>query len=523
MRALAGVGLKVGDPIADLVASLRGRGVMLWSQNGQLCYRGPLGALDSAELECLRSGRDRILALLNSAGVGADACTSTEACAPARRVPMALSQEWHWAVFQRAGRRTGRTTACAMRLHGQLNVEALRESIRAVVHRHDALRTQLTMAGGMLALEITDTTSCDLRYDDLTRLAQRAREVEVRRLIAQRIHSPIDVSAESLFEPSLFGLGVEDYVLVLATDHMISDAFSLSVLSRDIFTAYAQILSGRWDHFAVLQAPFAEYALCQHQSRRSWTQEHGAYWNGRLAGWRQMRFPEERQAVSSAHQGWAVVPVRIGPELRTELREWCRIRHTTIAMCVFAAYVGLVLRWLNTAEVLVQYQTNGRADPRLHNTVGYFASLLALRVHLNEQDRFSDLVHRVTEEYCNAHERGEGSYLATQSSRGEFALNSIFNWVPNEPPDAGEAMSIATGRIEASPIDLEEAGLGSVECELDPEVILHDMRLEIRGGIYFPLRRFSTETMERFGRNLLLCVVQLIRQPEVKVVDILLV
>jgi len=61
-------------------------------------------------------------------------------------------------------------------------------------------------------------------------------------------------------------------------------------------------------------------------------------------------------------------------------------------MVVSTAYVALVLRWCNASAGIFQYVTDGRNRPEFEETIGYFASMLYLRVILQESGTFSDLL-----------------------------------------------------------------------------------------------------------------------------------
>lgn len=56
--------------------------------------------------------------------------------------------------------------------------------------------------------------------------------------------------------------------------------------------------------------------------------------------------------------------------------------------------------------------------------------------------------------------------------------------------------------------------LKSLERETEPFVLFYDSERGIDGGVYFPLRRFSVSTMERFARNLERFITQLLHNPD---------
>lgn len=511
------------DKVADVLASVRKKGVKLWAEDGQLHYKAPKGALLQEEVERLRLLRNQVVALLERINVEDSAEPKLEPRSPLNRAPLAFSQLAHWHLYGLSERRAMRQVASATRVRGRLSLDALRKSIADVVHRHEALRTRIIVLDGVPIQDISESGDCEIIVDDVTTLSESFREVEVKRLIEQLILEPIDVAAGPLFGVRLVKLRDDEYVLIMAMEHMIADGLSLNVLARDLLVAYMQALKRCAFPLPKIPVQFADYAVWQRNTQRSWLAKHGAYWNKRLIGYQRLRFPEDQSLQVATLLGRGTIPLQIGKDLKAQLREWSRLRQTTLVMTVFTAYVALVLRWCNASESVIPYQFDGRVNPTVENTIGYFASVLYLRIELREDDSFIDLVHRVTVEYCQAYEHADFSYMAAQVPRPEFTRNTVFNWVPQGSNLDLSALDGSADAITCSQIRFTRPMLKTLELDVEPMILLFDTDDEVVGGIYFSLNRFSLSRMERFGRNFLMFIEALLRQPERRVRDILLV
>jgi non-ribosomal peptide synthetase component F len=214
------------------------------------------------------------------------------------------------------------------------------------------------------------------------------------------------------------------------------------------------------------------------------------------------------------------VPVRIGKVLKTDLREWARVQHTTLAMSVFTAYVALVLRWCDVQDAVFRYQTDGRIVPGVENAIGFFASVLHLRIELGDDENFVDLLRLITQEHCSAYEHFDACYVESLLPVSEFTRNGRFNWLPQ----GSKSYSAAQGAAEFSysPIRFTHPMLKKYDLDYEPGIVLHDIDEEVVGGAYFALNRFSNQTMERFGHNFMLFVNELLRRPLTPVRDIVL-
>lgn len=509
--------------IADVLGYVRKKGVRLWSENGELHYRAPKGALTQEEIERIRVSRGQIVALLEKAAAAETTEPKLEPLLRLDRAPLAFSQLAHWHLYRLSERRAIRQIASATRLRGRLNVDALQKSVAEIVRRHDALRTRIVVLDGVPTQEISKSGDCALRVDDLTGLSEILREAEILRLIEQHIMEPIDVAVGPLFGARLLRLRDDEHVLIMAMEHMISDMFSMNILLRDLFTAYMQAVKGRAFSLPAIPVQFPDYAIWQMNAQKLWIEKHGAHWNERLAACTLLRFPEDQSLQAATRLGWGTIPLQIGRSLKAELREWCRVRRTTLVMSVFTAYVGLVLRWCDASESVIRYQSDGRASPKVENTIGYFASALYLRIGLLEDDSFADLTNRITEEYCRAYEHADSSYMVAQVPPPEFTRNPLFNWIPQESKVEFSDLDGSEDAIARSPIRFPHPMVRSVETSIEPSILLVDTDGGIVGDVLFPLSRFSIDTMERFALNFQVFIRALLRQPTGRVKDITLV
>jgi Condensation domain/TubC N-terminal docking domain len=487
---------------AEVLESVLKKGVRLWSENGQLRYESPKGALTGEELERLRRSRAQIVALLEVAAVSRTGAPALEHGPSAVRVPLAFSQLWHWQAFELATRRSFRTLAHTIRLQGPLDIDLLQKSVDEIIHRHEALRTRIVMSGGAPTQEVAESGHAALGLDDLTTLPDGMRQ-----------------DALNLLGVRLFRIGQADHLLIFAMDHLISDAFSMNVLVRDVFGVYAELARGGEVSRSEASVQFGKYSLWQHRARPAFVHRHGAFWSDTLSGLDGCVFPTDRGLPAEGRSGWDMVSLHLDRTVRSELCEWSRLRRTTLVMTVLTAYAALVLRWCNVHEAVVQYHTNGRGRAGADGAIGYFASLLGLRVSLDAEN-FEDLLTRITESYCEACDRGDISYMASQVTRQRFARTTIFNWVPSGPtctlpePDETDGLRIACSAYYSSGV------LRQFNWDNDPEIVLFDTGSEIDGRVYFPRNRFSRVSMEGFRRNLLLFLSVLLRDPHERVKDI---
>lgn len=501
--------------VQEALADARSKGVIFWLGDGRLHYSAPKGVLSPEEISTLSGYRAEIIATLQRTAL--DAAAQEARLVPRRdmhRAPMTFSQLWYWDAFQLGKRPSLRGTSHASRLAGRLEVDALQRSFQAIINRHESLRTRIVTVDGVPEQRVDPQGRSELAIESLESVCDGEREILAKEAIEREVTESIDIAADSLFSGRLLRLREDEHVLILAMDHMISDAFSIEILLRDFFTAYSQAVAGEPFSFPIIDVQYADYATWQRKEQDTWSERDGSYWKERLLNCNRWRFPVDIAARDAGCCGVVTIPIYIGKELTYELRELCRRQATTVAMAVLTAYAALLLRWCNSSETLIQYQTNGRASSKVQNTMGYFASLLCLHVRLAVNDDFTRLLSQVTGECSEAYEHGDNSYMATQVLRPEFARNSIFNWIPHEPRIAASKLDNSEQPITAQPIQFLNPALRTLEWDSDPEILLFDGGASIAGHLYFPRNRFSVPLMERFARNILNFLQVMVKEPE---------
>jgi hypothetical protein len=499
---------------AQALSLARAKGVRFWLDNGQLRYSGPRDALSPDELSRLRSLREGIVALLERADqpVLVEADTALPPGPP--RAPLTYSQLAHWNLHQLGNHSSRRETTAVFLLRGSLRIELLRQSIVEVIRRHDTLRTRIVMT----ALGPLQEMRSPCEYESMFEVARADLPpgpdflARLGHLIEVFVMEPVEVSRDPLFATRLLRIRADQHVLILATEHMISDATSLTILTRDLFLAYTDLVNGRPVTWPQEAGSFAAYASRQSNIVPARIRRQGD-WTAHLLARGRLRFPTS-STPDETRSGWTHITVRIPPATKAALQSWSRSHRTTLVMGVLTAYVAALLRWCNAPRGVIQYQWDGRISPRDDNVVGYFASMLYLFMDLEDGDSLLDLLHRAIQRYCDAYECADFGYIEAKMARPEVCRNTTFNWIP---PVHELAIDTPDGELTCCPMDFTAFLTKSFARENEPMTVVHETNDEIAAHIYFPLERFSHAAMDRFGANFLSFVMALLERPETPV------
>ncbi|MGH8771532.1 MAG: amino acid adenylation domain-containing protein, partial [Burkholderiales bacterium] len=197
--------------------------------------------------------------------------------------PLSFAQQRLWFLDQFEPTSAAYNMPVALRLTGALNVSALRASLSEIVRRHEALRTTFATADDDPAQVIHQPHEIDLPVIDLSHLTIDMRQAEARRLASVEAKRPFSLFSGPLFRARLIKLDDHQHLLALAVHHIVSDGWSMSILSRELSALYRAYIDGKPSPLAELSIQYADYAIWQ----RGWFEERElqqqlAYWKKQL-------------------------------------------------------------------------------------------------------------------------------------------------------------------------------------------------------------------------------------------------
>jgi len=417
-------------------------------------------------------------------------------------------------------RPTLRSVAFATRVSGRLDPALLQVSITELERRHEALRTRIVTVDAVPEQHVEPSGSCALDLVDLTTLSKSRQAAQLEQLIHEVVLKPVNVALDPLFATRLIRLRTDEHVFIAATEHIISDGYSLNVLLRDLFAIYSH--GGHAHALPPVVIQLADYATWQRQAHRAWLKQHEAYWSARLRDCSRLQSPRHRATVDARELSWARLSFSIEAPMKSALLAWSKDRRTTLVLAVLTAFVGLILRWYDTTDAVIPYQTDGRFSPLVQHSIGYFAVALKLRVSLHHEDTFLSLLGRVTEEYCAASERSDCGYLDTQIPAPPYTHNPGFNWVPHTL-GARSPLADTNCALTFSPVPFSVPGDAldaSYDWDHEPVIVLQDGEHAIDGAVVFSPRRVSVETMCKFQCTFLEFLAELLERPARRIRDI---
>jgi amino acid adenylation domain-containing protein len=286
-----------------------------------------------------------------------------------------------------------------LRLKGELNVDALEQTINAIIARHESLRTTFKEVDGEPVQIVSDVHEIKLGFTDLKGLPESEREDEAQRLAVAEVRRPFDLSRDYPLRAVLVRLDEDDHWLLLTMHHIVSDGWSLGIFTRELANIYGALATNQEISLSELPIQYPDFAEWQ----REWLQgevldEHLDYWLKSLAGAPAMlKLPTDHPRPAQQSFKGASVTLKLSPQLSKSLVELSQRQGVTLFMTTLAAFQTLLFRYTGQEDIVVGTPIAGRNREEIEGLIGFFVNTLALRTNVSGNPTFRQLLARVKE------------------------------------------------------------------------------------------------------------------------------
>ncbi|MFI9000578.1 amino acid adenylation domain-containing protein [Streptomyces sp. NPDC053541] len=315
-----------------------------------------------------------------------------------RPLPLSSAQRRLWFLDQYEGGSTEYYTGSAHRLRGPLDVPALRTALGGLLARHEALRTTFHEDAGRPVQRVHAPADAPLALDerDLTTLPEAEREKALAALLRAEVDTPFDLSAGPLFRAVLVRRAEDDHVLVLSLHHIVSDGWSLDVLTRDLTAFYRSAVEPGTPAPDELPVQYADFAVWEQNRRES------AADAGRLAHWRRLldevpplALPTDRPRPDVRTTRGAVHRFALTADQTAALKELGRSRGATLFTTLTALTQLLLATASGSRDIALGTASAGRDHRQTDDLVGFFVNPVVIRSRPRTTDTVASFLDEV--------------------------------------------------------------------------------------------------------------------------------
>ena len=438
-------------------------------------------------------------------------------------LPLTEAQKEMWlaARMSEAASRAHNNTF-VIHLRGDLRLHALLECLQELVDRHDALRTSFDLSEPKQYVAASSRIRTPIV--DLTQKAQAEKEAELTAAIQSESDQAFDVTMSPLLRARLVKLSASDHVLLLTSNHLVADNWSVDVLLDELKALYA----GRVQGMSARLAPamqFREYVrLLNEPAQRESMSVGEAYWLQQFTEPpaptdlpSDFRRPVMRTYEAGEESRW------LGPDLSQMMRRASAKQECSAETFLLAVFKVLVNRLTGQEDLVVAIPAAGQTAAWLKQEsgsgalVGHCVNFLPVRSYCRTHLTFTDYLKTLETVVLNA------------CKHQSFTYGSLLAKMPL-PRDPGRTPLVslvfhldraATGfNLQGLDTEVQEAPRRTALFDLELKVAEFDQDLKI--ACTFNSDLFAAQTIQRWLNHYRTLLADVLENPDKRVSELAL-
>ncbi|WP_248920520.1 non-ribosomal peptide synthetase [Pseudomonas entomophila] len=419
-------------------------------------------------------------------------------------VQASFAQQRLWLLWQLDPQSSAYNQPALLRVRGDFDRQRLARSLRALVARHEALRTNFRQDEQRVLQVIHGLRDVEVDEQDL----RQAGAQHLQEAIAERSARPFDLERDLLLRASLLRTGEAEWVLVFCTHHIVTDAWSMPILVNEVLGHYQSQAD-----VAPLAIQYADHARWQ----RLWLEAGEAerqlgYWRERLgAADDALELPFDHPRPARRGQQGARLAVALPDGLGASLRRVAAEHGCTPFMVLLASLQVLLLRYSGSEVVRVGTPVANRTRAEVEALIGFFVNTQVLQVELDGRQPFSAVLaqvrQRVMEAQANQDLPFEHLVDALQPQRS-LDRTPLFQVLFNHQASRGEAVSWQLPGVELAPLELT-----TEFARFDLTLSTEEQGEQLKASWLYACDLFEAATIERLGQHWARLLEQALAEP----------
>ncbi len=276
---------------------------------------------------------------------------------------------------------------------------AVKKSLNKIIERHESLRTRFAEKDGIPYQFIEPASAVEIPFQwvDISALGPQEIERQREKLIRKAAAAPFELNRAPLLRVLGIKLNNRRYDLLFNVHHIISDGWSMEILQKEFTQLYDGYRAGREIALDALSLQYKDFTQWQNGRIQNPAIKEGVlcFWKKKLVGgFPALQLPVDADEDRSDSTG-LVYFCRVPGNIMNSLKQLADENHTTLTMVMFSIFNILLAHISNQQDIVCSLIGAGRDHLSLLHIVGYFTNSIVVKTHVDPEEDFNDLLHRV--------------------------------------------------------------------------------------------------------------------------------
>lgn len=511
--------------MTDLFIKLKRLKIDIDLVDGRLDISAPKGVMTKELLDEIKSNKQEVIEFITAYKGKKKSHSLIPKAAPAPFYDLSFSQKRMWILSQFEEARAAYNMSEVYVLKGSLDYSVLENCFKALIERHEILRTAFKEdAGDEVKQYIIPAGLVDFKLDHVDLSATDAKQASIKELVQRETTRPFDLSSGRLLRALVIGMNPGEYAIVYVMHHIISDSWSMGVLFRELFILYNAAVKKQAPALQELKLQYKDYAAWQ-QAQLSGAEltTHRTYWIEKFkSGITTLNLPTDKPRPSVKTYEGAIHHHVLDEKLSAAFKEMSRNTGSTLFMNLLAAVNVLLFRYTGQTDLIIGSPIAGRDHVDLEEQIGLYVNTLALRTTFDPDDSYNQALGKVRQTTLEAYEHQvypfdelvEELRLPRDPSR-----NILFDTMvvlQNAVTTTGATKTITLGDLEISGYDDREYQLSKFDLTFN----FIEGKNQLSLNLEYNTDLYESATIEAMSHHLVMLMQAVVDSPEDRIGDL---
>ena len=364
----------------------------------------------------------------------------------------------------------------AIKIHGNISTDFLKQAINYVLQKHRIFRVYFQDDNGVITQRLHHNIEPNIESIDLSHLSTEKQNHQMHQSAATICNKHFDLHKDLLIRFCHYILADNHHILLVNVHHIIFDGKSLRIFLDDLASFYNALEN----HRTITIAPPKEDYLTHSLNKRRPVDpkihnESVNYWLHMLAGCNpvhslQLDMPRPKQQAFIGRQEHFVIE----QELFDKLKGLAKTQGSTLFHVLYSALACLYYKYTSSNDLIIGVPVDTRDPLKEADIIGYFVNTLPVRVQLDENLKFSELLLNIKDLLFDVLEHSDipfGEIVEKMNITPDLSLNPLIQLT-------FDYSRMANIVIADKAFDFHEFDMGKAQFDIDLHIREHSNHID---------------------------------------------
>ncbi len=402
----------------------------------------------------------------------------------------------------------------AFYMEGEFNRDAFQKAHSYIIGRHESLQTVFITENGEPRQKILKKIDSVLKILDLRdKPENRAEE-----LVENEFSTPFNLEKGPLIRFTLLRVKNDEYLVLFNMHHIISDGWSMNILTREFMEAYNSFRINSYPDLPVLKIQYKDYSAWKNALLNSSAMDNQQeYWLEKLGGELPvLDLPADRIRPSIQSFNGNNSSFTLSKKVYSSLTQLCLGNSVSLFIALQAIVKVLIYRYTAQSDIIIGSPLAGRIHGDLENQIGFFVNTLVFRDSIKNDLRFDEFLGEVKKTCVEAFENQDIPFdklVEELNVERDLSRPPIFDVML-------VLQNNETTEIEFDGLKVSTYEIGNHISKFDMTFSFTETENGLYCGIEYNTAIFNKDRIERMTRHLKTLISSVISNPGIQIRDI---